>query len=94
MKISLLLTMLLLSTMPRLAWSEENVEVKDMGQMLAQINLEKKQMESIVDKLVSSGRLSPTNADKAKREIASVKDDDVEQVKSRMVALMQSRQKN
>jgi hypothetical protein len=94
MKLIIPFTLVLLSTMTSFAWSEEGVEVKDMGQMLAQINLEKKQMENIVDKLVISGRLSPTYADRAKREIASVKEEDAEQVKSRMVALMQAHQKN
>lgn len=73
---------------------DDGVEVKNIGEMLAQITLEKKQMESIVDKLVVSGRISPDNAVRAKREIASVKEEDVEQVKMHMVAVINSRQKN
>jgi len=90
--LSLMLTSL--SIIPGVVWSDEGTEVRDMGEMLAQINLEKKQMESIVDKLVTSGRLSPDYGVKAKREIASVKEDDAEMVKLRMVALIQSHQKN
>lgn len=74
--------------------SEETVEVRDMGQMLAQVKLEKKQMEIIVDKLVSSGRLSPDNAVRAKREIASVKEEDAQQIKMNMVSLIELHQKN
>lgn len=73
---------------------DDGVEVRNMGEMLAQITLEKKQMESIVDKLVDSGRISPDHAVKAKREIASIKEEDAEQVKMRMVSLLSTHQKN
>lgn len=90
----ILLSTLLLSLYSGVLRSEDEVEVRDMGQMLAQIKLEKKQMENIVDKLVTSGRISPDSAVRAKREIASVKEEDVEQVKMHMVAVINSRQKN
>ena len=78
----------------RASWSDDAEEVRDMGQMLAQIKLEKKQMDNIVDKLVISGRMSPENAVRAKREIASVKEEDAEQIKSHVVSMLSSRQKN
>lgn len=93
MKVILLFS-LVLSVYSGALRSEEVVEVRDMGQMLAQIKLEKKQMDNIVDKLVTSGRISPDNAARAKREIASVKEEDAEQVKMHMVAVINSRQKN
>ncbi len=88
------LTFLLFSSLSGAVYSEETVEVKDMGQMLAQITMEKKQMEIIVDKLVSSGRLSTEYAKKAKREIASVKDEDVKDIKMNIVAVLAARSKN
>jgi hypothetical protein len=74
--------------------SAEVVEAKDMGQMLALIKLEKKQMENIVDKLEASGRISATHAIKAKREIASVKEEDVDHIKLRLVSLISAKQKD
>lgn len=61
---------------------ENNNEVNNMDEMIASVNLEKKQIEYIVMKLVRSGRLTPEEGEKARREIASVKDTDVEGVKS------------
>ena len=90
----ILLSALFVSLYSGASKSDDGVEVKDMGQMLAQINLEKKQMENIVDKLVTSGRITPDNAVRAKREIASVKEEDVEQVKMHMVSLINAHQKN
>lgn len=87
-------TALLSLVFSRATWSDEAVEVRDMGQMLAQIKLEKKQMDDIVDKLASSGRISPENAVRAKREIASVKEEDAEEVKSHVVSMISTRQKN
>ena len=88
------LTFLLFSSLSGAVYSEETVEVKDMGQILAQITMEKKQMEIIVDKLVSSGRLSTEYANKAKREIASVKEEDVKDIKMNIVAVLATRSKN
>jgi polyhydroxyalkanoate synthesis regulator phasin len=100
MKIIIFSTFLLALAYSRSSWSEDSVvtksssEVKNMGEMLAQIKLEKKQMENIVDKLVISGRLSPEHAIRAKREIASVKEEDTEEVKLQIMAMLSSRQKN
>lgn len=90
----ILISALFMSLYSGVSKSDDGVEVKDMGQMLAQIKLEKKQMENIVDKLVTSGRITPDNAVRAKREIASVKEEDVEQVKMHMVSLINAHQKN
>ena len=87
-----ILIVFLTEAMP-LAFAEEVIEVRNMGQMLTQIKLEKKQMESMVDKLVDSGRISPENAVKVRREIASVKEEDAEQVKNHIITIINS-QKN
>lgn len=59
---------------------------KNMEQMMGAIKLEKKQVESMVDKMVSSGRISAEDGQKAKREIASMKDEDLENLKVQAIA--------
>ena len=51
-------------------------------EMIQALKLEKKQVETMVDKLVKSGRMSPEDGDKVRREIASVKESDIEQIKN------------
>lgn len=61
-------------------------EYKNMEQMMGAIRLEKKQVESMVDKLVASGRINPEDAAKAKRELASMNDSDLELLKNKAIA--------
>jgi hypothetical protein len=74
--------------------NNENIEVKDMSEMMAQINLEKKQMEDIVNKLVLSGRISKENELMARREIASVKEEDIQEVKLNIISLLSAKPKD
>lgn len=68
-------------------WADElEAEYKTMEQMMGSIRLEKKQIESMVDKMVGSGRITQEEGIKAKREIASLKEDDLEDLKVRAVA--------
>lgn len=66
-------------------------EYKNMEQMMGSIRLEKKQVESMLDKMVISGRISAEEGSKAKREIASMKDDDLENLKTRAIAEVKTR---
>ena len=68
----------------------EEGDYKNMEQMMGAIRLEKKQVESMVDKMVVSGRISPDEGDKAKREIASMKDSDLENLKTQAIAVVNS----
>lgn len=67
-------------------------EYKNMEQMMGSIRLEKKQVEAMVDKMVVSGRISAEDAMKAKRELASMKDSDLENLKSRAIAEVKNKQ--
>ncbi len=62
------------------------VEYNNLDQMTGSIRLEKKQVESMLDKLILSGRLSIEEGNKAKREIASLKDNDLENIKKTAIA--------
>lgn len=66
--------------------SAQDIEYKNMEQMLGAIRLEKKQIESMIDKMMTSGRLTQDEGIEAKRSIASVKEDDFEMMKSKMLA--------
>ena len=61
-------------------------EYKNMEQMMGAIKLEKKQVESMVEQLAQSGRISKEDASKAKREIASLSENDLENLKNKAVA--------
>jgi len=75
-----------------LAMASENpeTEYKNMDQMMASIHLEKKQVESMLDKMVDSGRITDEDRIKAKREIASMKDSDLENLKTQAIAAIKN----
>ncbi len=56
-----------------------------MSDMLSQVKLEKKQIELMVERMEKSGRLNQDEARKVKREIASVKEEDIEIVKKEVI---------
>lgn len=80
------LFVLSLSAFPVLAADQLDNDYKNMEQMMGSIRLEKKQVESMVDKLVASGRINPEEAAKAKRELASMNDNDLENLKNKAIA--------
>jgi hypothetical protein len=57
-------------------------EERSLVQISDSLRLEIKQVETIVDTMVMSGRISADEGSRAKREIASVKEDDFEELKS------------
>lgn len=61
-------------------------EYKNMEQMMGAVHLEKKQVESMLDKMVASGRFSAEDVSKAKRELASMNDNDLENLKTKAIA--------
>ena len=73
------------------ASESEDVEYKNMEQMLSAVRLEKKQVELMLDKMVTSGRISADDGVKVKRELASVKDEDLEQIKKQAIAEVKSK---
>jgi hypothetical protein len=75
-----------------LAQASENSETdyKNMDQMMASIHLEKKQVESMLDKMVDSGRITAEESLNAKREIASMQDSDLENLKNRAIVAIKN----
>lgn len=70
---------------------QDELEYRTMEEMAGAIRLEKKQIESMVDKMVNSGRISVDEGSKAKREIASLKDSDLEELKTKAIAEVKSK---
>lgn len=64
----------------------EEMEYKNMEQMMGSIRLEKKQVESMLEKMVVTGRISPEEGQKARRALASIKEDDLENIKTQAMA--------
>ncbi len=73
-----LVSLVCLMTLPVTVMSAENTI--DQNQMLSELKLEKMQAETMVETMVKSGRLTATEGDKARRAIASVHVDDMEQI--------------
>jgi hypothetical protein len=73
-----------------MASENPETEYKSMDQMLTSIHLEKKQVESMLDKMVDSGRISAEDSLHAKREIASMKDSDLENLKTQAIAAIKN----
>ncbi|MBC7538192.1 MAG: hypothetical protein H7281_05185 [Bacteriovorax sp.] len=95
MKLNLysLLSVLVMISFSSLTIADDQVETeyKNMEQMMGSIRLEKKQVESMLDKMVVSGRITAEEGSKAKREIASLKDNDLENLKTRAIAEVKSK---
>ena len=66
-------------------------EYKNLEEMMGAIRLEKKQVENMLDKMVVSGRISSEEGIKAKRELASLKENDLEDLKSRALVEVKSK---
>ncbi|MFA6238720.1 MAG: hypothetical protein WC635_15400 [Bacteriovorax sp.] len=66
--------------------ASDETEYKNMEQMMGSIRLEKKQVESMLDKMVVSGRISPEEGREAKRALASMKENDLENLKTQAIA--------
>ncbi|MDO9182239.1 MAG: hypothetical protein Q7U04_07510 [Bacteriovorax sp.] len=80
-----------ISSSPIKAAEADGIEYKNMEQMMGAIRLEKKQIEGMLDKMVKSGRITNEEGTKAKREIASIKDNDLEILKTRAIAEVKSK---
>jgi polyhydroxyalkanoate synthesis regulator phasin len=95
MKLNLysLLSIFLMISFSSLTIADDQVgtEYKNMEQMMGSIRLEKKQVESMLDKMVVSGRITAEEGSIAKREIASLKDNDLENLKTRAIAEVKSK---
>lgn len=69
----------------------DDIEYTNMEQMMDSIKLEKKQVEGMLDKMIVSGRISSEEGVKAKRALASLKEDDLENLKSMAIAQVKSK---
>jgi len=77
---------LMIASSSTFATDQLDAEYKNMEQMMGAIRLEKKQVESMVDKMVASGRINAEDAAKAKRELASMNDNDLDNLKNKAIA--------
>jgi energy-converting hydrogenase Eha subunit H len=93
LKLYSFMSVLLMVSFVSISAADDQVEAeyKNMEQMMGSIRLEKKQVESMLDKMAISGRISAEEGSKAKREIASMKDNDLENLKTRAIAEVKSR---
>jgi hypothetical protein len=65
-------------------------EEMTLEQKLAMVKLEQRQAEVMIKKMHSRGRLDAEEAIHAKREIASVKEDDVKQIRVEATSMLKS----
>ena len=60
-------------------------------QYLDSVKLEKKQIENMIDKMIASGRISKEDGQKAKRELASMDEGHLDQLKDKAVNEIKSK---
>lgn len=63
---------------------------KTIEQKLAALNFEKRQAEVMVSRMLHSGRMNQEEASRAKREIASVKEEDVKTIRVEALETLKS----
>jgi hypothetical protein len=68
--------------------ASDDLEVHNMSEMLNAIHLEKKQIELMVSQMNTTGRLTADESAKVKREVASIKESDVEVFKSNVIKII------
>lgn len=98
MKLLVILSSIIFAT-GTLAFAEDKVgqnetleEVHNLEQMLNALKFEKMQIESMVNAMVSSGRLSKEEAMTVKREIASIKEEDLENLRIQVIDKIKSKE--
>mgnify|MGYP005685098741 CR=1 FL=1 len=65
-------------------------ESKTIDQMISSMKLEKMQAEVMINRLAQSGRFNSEEAQRAKREIASVQEESVQEMKSSALEKIQA----
>ncbi len=88
---SLFLSFFVIASFSVKAQAADETEYKNMEQMMGAVRLEKRQVESMLDKMIISGRISAEEGAKVKRELASVKEDDLENLKMQAIAEVKSK---
>lgn len=69
----------------------ENTEVKDVEYFIHASRLEKIQADAMVETMVKSGRITKDHGDRAKREIASIHEENLEELKKEAIVHIKSR---
>lgn len=81
-----------------LVYSENNLAQEDVSNKgldkLSAIDLEKRQVEKIVERMVRTGRLSKEQGENARREMASISSRDIEIVKKSVARSIASTENN
>ena len=72
--------------------NENNTEYKNIEQMLVAIHWEKKQIESMIDKMISSGRISSDEGKEAKNSMANIQEKDLEKLKIKLIAEVKAKE--
>lgn len=78
---------------PALVFSAETAEKEyhSLDEMLTAVKLEKIQVETMVDTMVKSGRISNDEGERARRAIASVQEEDLDQIKNEAIVHIKAR---
>jgi hypothetical protein len=69
----------------------EEIEYKNMEQMIESVHFEKKQIEDMLQKMIDSGRVSNEDGKKAKKELNEIKNKDIENLKIHFLADLKKR---
>jgi hypothetical protein len=70
---------------------EKNQEDKSIDQMLASLKMEKIQADLLIEAMARRGKLDSDQVSHAKREVASIKEEDVQDLKAQAIERLSSK---
>lgn len=73
------------------AFADDIVEEKSIDQMLGSLKIEKMQAELLIETMAKRGKLNSDEVSRAKREIASVKEEDEKSFKAEALERLSSK---
>lgn len=89
-KFSVICAAICLASLSSWALADEG-EYQNMEEMMGSVRLEKKQVEGMLDMMMVSGRITAEEGQRAKRAIASMKETDLENLKTEAIAQVKTK---
>jgi hypothetical protein len=90
-KLSTLLMVIAVCSVTTIYASDESPEDKSIDQTLASLKMEKIQADLLIEAMARRGKLNSDQVSHAKREVASIKEEDVQDLKARAIELLSSK---
>lgn len=90
-KLSTLFMVIAVCSVTTLYASDESQEEKSIDQMLGSLKMEKIQADLLIEAMARRGKLDSDQVSHAKREVASIKEEDVQDLKALAIERLSSK---